>query len=93
VYKSDIDSNKHVNNIRYFHWLIESLPDETAERLFLRRIDARFYSEAKYGEKIRIYREEPAPGVFLHTMRSNADNRLFAAAHSVWSEAQGPDAT
>jgi acyl-ACP thioesterase len=21
VYRSDVDSNKHVNNIRYFHWL------------------------------------------------------------------------
>jgi acyl-ACP thioesterase len=31
VFRSDIDGNKHVNNIRYFHWLLESLPDETVD--------------------------------------------------------------
>ncbi|MDR2089237.1 MAG: hypothetical protein LBP73_07775 [Clostridiales Family XIII bacterium] len=92
VHQSDIDSNRHVNNIRYFHWLIDSLPDKTSEHCFLRRIDARFCSEAKYGEKIRVYRSEPEPDAFLHTMRSNADNRLFVAAHSVWNMAESPDA-
>jgi acyl-ACP thioesterase len=87
VYKSDVDSNKHVNNIRYFHWLIESLPDEVTDDYVLKRVNAKFYSDAKYGEKIRIYMKHDAEqNVFLHTMRSNLDGRLLAAAHTVWEK-------
>jgi len=85
IFKSDVDSNKHVNNIRYFHWLIESLQDEVLDNFILKRINAKFYSEAKYGEKIQIYKKDQAEqNVFLHTMRSNLDNRVLAAAHTVW---------
>ena len=87
VYKSDIDSNKHVNNIRYFHWLIESLPDEVQDNYILKTINARFFAEARYGEKIQIYiAHEDAKNTFLHTMKSNIDHRLFVAAHTVWEK-------
>jgi len=84
VRKSDVDSNKHVNNIRYYHWLVDSLPDGITDRYALKRVNAKFYAEAKYGEKIRIYlKHEPRQNAFMHTMRSNLDNRLLAAAHTV----------
>ena len=87
IYKSDVDSNKHVNNIKYFHWLIESLPDEISDNFVLKRINAKFYSDAKYGEKIRIYMgQETKQNELLHTMKSNLDNRLLAAAHTVWEK-------
>jgi len=84
VRRLDVDSNKHVNNIRYYHWLVESLPDDITDEYVLKKVNAKFYSEAKYGEKIRIHaRHEPKQNIFLHTMRSNLDNRLLAAAHTV----------
>jgi len=84
VQKSDVDSNKHVNNIRYYHWLVESLPDDITDRYALKRVNAKFYAEAKYGEKIRIFlKHEPRQNAFLHTMRSSLDNKLLAAAHTV----------
>jgi len=87
VHKSDVDSNKHVNNIRYFHWLIESMPDDFSRDYALRRLNGKFYSEARYGEKIRVCVEGGAGrGVFSHTMRSSLDNRLLAAARTVWEE-------
>ena len=87
IYKSDVDNNKHVNNIRYFHFLIESIQDEVLDNYILKRINAKFYSEARYGEKIRIYKkDEMEQNIFLHTMRSNLDNRLLAAAHTVWEK-------
>jgi len=85
VYKSDVDSNKHVNNIKYFHWLIESVPDEILDNYILKLINAKFYSEAKYGEKIQIYIDrEEENNHFQHTMKSNIDNKVFAAAHTIW---------
>jgi acyl-ACP thioesterase len=87
VYKSDVDSNKHVNNIRYFHWLIESLPDTVVDNYVLKSIHGKFFSDAKYEEKIRIYIESETEQRFLHTMKSNVDNRVLAAAHTVWEKA------
>jgi acyl-ACP thioesterase len=90
VYKSDVDSNKHVNNIRYFHWLIESLPDEILDNYILKTINAKFYSEANYGEKIQVYIEhEHIKNTFLHTMKSNIDNKIFVAAHTTWVNMKG----
>jgi acyl-ACP thioesterase len=87
VHKSDVDNNKHVNNIRYFHWLIESLSDEITDNYFLKRINAKFYSGAEYGEKIRIYMEqEIKQNIFSHTMRSNVDNRLLASSHTAFEK-------
>jgi acyl-ACP thioesterase len=87
VYRSDIDSNRHVNNIRYFHWLIESLPDETVENYYLKRIDAKFFSDAKFGEKIQVYLEESqGKNIFTHTMRSNLDGRVFTSAYTEWEK-------
>ena len=87
VYKSDVDNNKHVNNIRYFHWLLESLPDEIMDNYFLKRIDARFFAEAYLGEKIRVYsKNEMDEKIILHTMRRNVNDRLLAAAHTVWEK-------
>ena len=87
ILKSDVDSNKHVNNIRYFHWLIDSIPEEIMDNYFLKRINAKFFSEANFGEKIRVYsKNEMEQKVLLHTMRSNVNNRLLAAAHTIWEK-------
>jgi acyl-ACP thioesterase len=85
VYRSDVDSNKHVNNIRYFHWLIESLPDELLDKYLLETINAKFYSEAKYGEKIQVYVDDKSGDhTFKHTMRSEFENKLLVVAHTKW---------
>ncbi|MDR0463840.1 MAG: hypothetical protein LBG94_01850 [Treponema sp.] len=85
INRSDVDSNKHVNNIRYFHWLIESLPDDILDNYSLKRINGKFFHGAYFGEKIKVYyRDETEDKMFLHTMRSNIDDRLLAAAHTTW---------
>jgi len=87
VYKADIDSNKHVNNIKYFHWLVESLPEEILDNYYLKIINARFFSEANIGEKIQVYStNDQDENEYLITMKSNIDNKLLAAAHTIWKE-------
>jgi len=87
VYRSDVDSNKHVNNIKYFYWLIESLPEEILDNYLLEDINAKFYSEALYGEKIQVYvNENSQENSFNHTMKSNIDNKLLVVAHTKWKE-------
>ena len=86
IYKADIDSNKHVNNIKYFHWLIESLPEEILDNYYLKTVNARFFSEANIGERIQVYSENGTEeNEYLITMKSNIkNNKLLAAAHTVW---------
>jgi len=87
VHKSDVDSNKHVNNIRYYHWLIESLPDEILDNYYLKRVNARFHNEANLGEKIQVFiKNEMEQNVFLVTMKSNITNKLLVTAHTVWEK-------
>ncbi|MCL2093564.1 MAG: thioesterase [Treponema sp.] len=86
ILQTDVDSNKHVNNIKYLSWLLDSLPEDIIENCILKRINARFFSEGKFGEKVRVYKNnEQDQNVFLHTMRSNIENRLLAAAQTVWT--------
>jgi acyl-ACP thioesterase len=87
VHKSDVDSNKHLNNIRYFHWLIESLPDDIFDNYVLKSINGKFFADAKYQETIRIYMRHKTEQELSHTMKSALDNRVLVAARSVWEKA------
>ena len=85
IYRSDIDSYKHVSNIRYLHFLLESLPEDFLDKYFLKTINAKFFSEAKFGDKIQVYIDDNlGNNNFLHTMKNNADNKKFARAHTQW---------
>ena len=91
VYRSDVDSNEHVNNIRYFHFLLESLPEEIVDNYYLKVINAKFLAEAKYGEKIKVYiNDNLGNDNFLHTMKSSSDGKILAKAHTQWEYMQ-PD--
>ena len=76
-----------MNNIKYFHWLIESLPEEILDNYLLESINGKFYSEAQYGEKIQVYSNvNTQENSFNHTMKSNMDNKLLAVAHTRWKK-------
>ncbi|NME83654.1 acyl-ACP thioesterase domain-containing protein [Clostridium sp. SM-530-WT-3G] len=49
---SDIDSNKHVNNVKYIEWAIEAVPMEIVEKYQVKRIKVMFEKECKYGEVV-----------------------------------------
>lgn len=49
---SDIDSNKHVNNVKYVEWAMEAVPIEIVNNYELRRIKVTFEKETTYGENI-----------------------------------------
>jgi len=85
VHRFDIDSNKHVNNIRYLQWLIESIPDETIDNYFLHIIDGRFIAEAQYGHIIKSLTEyDNYDNAFIHTIKDLSKKQVCAIAKSVW---------
>lgn len=49
---SDIDSNKHVNNVKYVEWAMEAVPIEVINDYQLARIKVTFEKETTYGERV-----------------------------------------
>lgn len=49
---SDIDSNMHVNNVKYVEWAMEAVPLDVIKDYKLVRIKVTFEKETTYGEKV-----------------------------------------
>jgi acyl-ACP thioesterase len=88
VNRFDTDMNKHVNNIRYLQWVMESIPEDVLENYQLESIDGRFIAEAQYGETVKTFIDQQSQELaFHHTIRSGTDNRICATAHTTWKKA------
>lgn len=85
VKRFDLDSNNHVNNIRYLQWLLETIPDKVVDNCFLYSIDGRFIEEAQYGENIgSLTHPDAEAGSYLHTIKNIETGRVCATARTVW---------
>lgn len=87
VNRYDVDTNLHLNNIRYLQWLSESISEDIIDNYYLHSIDGRFISEAKYGDTILSFTEKDTyENSFIHTMRTQKDNRVCATAKTLWKK-------
>lgn len=86
VNRFDVDSNKHVNNIRYLQWVTESISDDILDNYFLYSIDGRFIAEAQFGDTIRSFtKKDILDGTFIHTIKTQ-DDKVCATAKTVWKK-------
>lgn len=85
VHHLDVDNNKHVNNIRYLQWLMESIPENVINNYFLQTIEGRFVGEAHYGDTVLSFAEDgEKENSFIHTIRTKGENKVCAIAKTVW---------
>ena len=85
VKKFDIDANKHVNNLRYFQWLIEVVPDNVWKDNFLYQIQGKFLHEANYGDQLLIYTKIVKMNKeYLHTVFDLTTNKVCVTARTIW---------
>ncbi|XPV70326.1 MAG: acyl-[acyl-carrier-protein] thioesterase [Halarcobacter sp.] len=83
----DTDTNKHVNNLRYLQWLMESIPDEILDNYYLYFIDGRFISEANYGDSIlSLTNKDVEENSFIHTIQIKESGKVCATGKSVWKK-------
>lgn len=90
VRKSDIDVNRHVNNIRYVDWAFDALPDELALGGTLRRLRIHYRKEVHYGEEVAVRTELRAAAdatVAVHGVYVADD--LRCSLESTWEEREG----
>ena len=57
VHYSDIDINRHVNNVKYLKWLIDAFPSETLTEKPISELEINFLHELKLNEQIQIFQE------------------------------------
>lgn len=88
IHKYDTDMIKHVNNIRYLQWAIESIPDYIIDEYYLYSLDGRFISEAHYGQTVisvtKKDQNDSEDESFVHSIRVQGTNKVCATAKSVW---------
>lgn len=88
INKYDTDMIKHVNNIRYLQWAIESVPDDIIDRYYLYSIDGRFISEAHYGQGVvsmtKDCTNDSLDRSFIHSIKIEGTDKVCAEAKTVW---------
>lgn len=86
VLRSDLDSNRHVNNTIYAGWALETVPDQVAERA-LTELEISFRAEALYGDTVLsccAVADGEAQVTCLHQIVDRNDGRELARLRSRW---------
>lgn len=81
---------KHVNNIRYLQWAIESIPDDIIDKYYLHSIDGRFISEAHYGQTVvsitKDVQQTSNDKSFIHSIKIEGTDKVCATAKTIWKK-------
>ncbi len=85
---SDIDSNGHVNNSKYFEWAMESVPMDVVKGYDIEGVRILFEKEITYGNKIRAKAEIKEDGsriITSHVIES-CDGLELTKLELTWSK-------
>ena len=80
-------SHRHVNNVCYIEWALESVPPEVLEERVLAELEIHFLAEALFGEEIisSAKRTVPHGGEFHHGIARARDGQELVRARTVWT--------
>lgn len=83
---SDVDRNRHVNNVRYMEWVMESVPEDVRSRMQLADLDLAFRAESYWNDvaAVRTMPVDGEKGMFFHSVVRQADGKELVRARSVW---------
>lgn len=84
----DLDLNRHVNNVRYLEWALETLPVEILDERQCAALALQFEAEATLGDPVRAIAQiddEDGPLQARHRLVQAEDNRTLALATTAWS--------
>ncbi|OFV79383.1 MAG: hypothetical protein A2Y78_15140 [Acidobacteria bacterium RBG_13_68_16] len=83
---SDLDMNRHANNVSVIGWALDALPDEVVLGSSLAGLEIEFRTEAVRGDRIavEVQRTSGKSATFLHRLVRERDGREVARARTVW---------
>jgi medium-chain acyl-[acyl-carrier-protein] hydrolase len=83
----DIDMYKHLNNIKYFQWVIDSMDEDVVDNCYLASIEGRFVAEAQNGDTIlSLTKKDITDNSFLHAIKVQDSNKVCATAKTSWKK-------
>lgn len=71
AYYSDLDMNGHVNSIRYIDHILDLFSAETFERRDITQMDMIYSNEARYGDKLVLYKEQKTSTTYFAEINKN----------------------
>ncbi|MDT8718669.1 acyl-ACP thioesterase [Clostridium sp. 19966] len=84
---SDIDTNRHVNNVKYVEWALEVVPTDVMINRKLNRIKITYNKETTYGEtvkaKIQKVESEENGIKYLHAIE-DSEGKELTRIETVW---------
>ncbi len=79
VRRSDLDINRHVNNVKYIEWALETVPDKHS----IQEIDIEFRMECRLGDTVSSEVSVAESGsIRQHRIIKNSDQKVAAVALS-----------
>lgn len=83
---SDIDTNGHVNNVKYVSWAIETVPLEVVKNYLLRNINITYEKETTYGETIKVSTEviEEENRIICKHIIIDKEGKRLTTAQTIW---------
>lgn len=85
---SDIDTNRHVNNVKYVEWAIETLPLDIVINYSIKSINITYQKETTYGSTVRVFtelKEKDGEYVCLHKIVSQ-DGMELTLLETTWEK-------
>lgn len=87
----DLDVLRHVNNVRYLEWALETLPSDLLDTHRCTALSLQFKAEATMDDTVRAaaqINETDHELTVRHALRHADDDRLLAAAHTKWAHSE-----
>ena len=83
---SDLDINRHVNNVIYIEWALDTLPRELIFSTYPVEIEISYRSAAHWGDKIVSKAQEldNQNKIFIHQLIRKDDNKELALLRTSW---------
>ncbi len=83
VRRTDMDVNRHVNNVAYIRWMLESVPEKRYLESRCSELNIQYTSQARLNENIQsLCEKNPEPSTFSHQIRK--DGKILAHGISTW---------
>ena len=83
VYYSDLDINKHVNNVKYLEWILDGYNLDFIENNIIKSFEINYLSETTIGDSIQIYSDLDEK-THLHLIKSSKTNKELINTRISW---------
>jgi medium-chain acyl-[acyl-carrier-protein] hydrolase len=85
---SDLDVNRHVNNVKYIEWIMDGYAMEFIEANDISKFEINFLGEAAFGDEVAVNAERlsETPLTFLHNIMRKSDGKEICKARITYKE-------